>query len=71
MQLFKPHAKLILIICIASTRRTSEHCLGIFKTGNVFYSPLPPNIVSPAISIISSLSLSFPGKLYVHRVAVA
>jgi hypothetical protein len=42
-----------------STRRTREHCLGVFKNGEVFLAP-PPNVVSVSTSthLLFSLSLS-------------
>jgi hypothetical protein len=50
--------KLIPIICISSTRRTSGRCLGTFKT--VSCPPPPQNVVSLTISPLSfSLSLGF------------
>jgi hypothetical protein len=32
----------IPIICVTYTRRTSGHCLGTFKTGDIVYCPPPP-----------------------------
>jgi hypothetical protein len=54
----------IPLICAPYTRRTSGHCLGTFKTGDIVSCPpLPPNLVSlitspTSFSSLSSLSLN-------------
>jgi hypothetical protein len=63
---FCPHKEnLIPIKCAASTRRTSGHCLGTFKTGYIDSSFLTLNVVSFTTSpLLFSLSLLIKTHFY-------
>jgi hypothetical protein len=62
----------ITIICVTYTRRTSGHCLGTFKTGDIVSCPPPPpchvshclhNFLSLALTVCIPLQLQGNGSV--------